>query len=90
MPSYALSAYELISREVECIYLKLPKEIDVRVIMQPIDDTNDDKRKWIKQHIYVLMTRATIRLVVNVENSELYRFFEERLDNVKPVKRTLQ
>lgn len=82
MPHFALSAYELISREVESIYLKIPKEIDLQVIKQPITRESDDaakNRNWKKQHLYVLMTRATMRLVINVEDSALYRYLSEKL-----------
>lgn len=77
MPNFALSAYELISREVESVYLKIPEEIGLEVVQQPVARGQD--RNWKKQHLYVLMTRATMRLVVNVENRDLYDYLSERL-----------
>ncbi|MFZ4702307.1 MAG: hypothetical protein ACOYMG_19870 [Candidatus Methylumidiphilus sp.] len=82
MPNFALSAYELISREVESVYLKIPEEIDLEIVRQPIArqlDNRAGRRNWKKQHLYVLMTRATMRLVVNVENRALYEDLSERL-----------
>lgn len=71
MPKYALSAYELISREVESIYLKIPAAIDTRILSAPLE-TGDDRESWIKRHLYVLMTRAKTRLVINIEHRGLY------------------
>jgi hypothetical protein len=82
MPNFALSAYELISREVESVYLKIPQEIGLSVVQKPIapkSDGADKERNWKKQHLYVLMTRATMRLVINVEDRALYEHFHERL-----------
>ncbi len=82
MPNFALSAYELISREVESVYLKIPESIGLEVVRRPIARESDNEgkdRNWKKQHLYVLMTRATMRLVINVENRALYEDLLERL-----------
>lgn len=82
MPNFALSAYELISREVESVYLKIPEEIGLEVVARPIareSDGADKDRNWKKQHLYVLMTRATMKLVINVEDRELYEYLLGRL-----------
>lgn len=82
MPNFALSAYELISREVESVYLKVPEGIGPEVVRQPIAAEENDEscaRNWKKQHLYVLMTRATMRLVLNVENRMLYEYLFEKL-----------
>lgn len=73
MPNYALSAYELISREVESVYLKIPRQISIGTLKAPID--GDAIASWIKRHLYVLMTRATANLVINVEDERLYESF---------------
>ncbi len=75
MPNYALSAYELISREVESVYLKIPSKIGKKVLEAPIDGDQSDE-SWIKRHLYVLMTRATTNLVINVEDKYLYDHFK--------------
>lgn len=77
MPNYALSAYELISREVESIYLKIPRSVDMGILSAPLDGEGGCRASWIKRHLYVLMTRPTAKLVVNVENRELYDFFHQ-------------
>jgi hypothetical protein len=77
MPNFALSAYELISREVESVYLKIPEEIGIEVVEQPIAAAKE--RNWKKQHLYVLMTRATMKLIINVVERKLYEYLNERL-----------
>lgn len=57
MSNYILSAYELISREVESLYVHIPK-FNKR---EPIHD------EWYRKHLYVLFTRPTARLVVNFD-----------------------
>ncbi len=74
MPNYALSAYELISREVESLYLKIPKRIGLSVLQASL--SNDDHiESGIKRHLYVLMTRPTANLVINIEDKGLYDHF---------------
>ena len=75
MPNYALSAYELISREVESVYLKIPKAIGAQILSVSLNGEEDVLETWIKRHLYVLMTRATARLVINIEDRELYDNF---------------
>jgi hypothetical protein len=82
MPNFALSAYELISREVESVYLKIPEEIGLDVVKRPMSleaGTKQKDRNWKKQHLYVLMTRATMKLVINVEDKALYEHLSERM-----------
>ena len=74
MPNYSLSAYELISREVESVYLKIPASIGTEILSAPLDG-GDLLNSWIKRHLYVLMTRPTARLVINLENRKLYERF---------------
>jgi hypothetical protein len=89
MPNFALSAYELISREVESIYLKIPQDICLDVVKRPMfleTDTKQKGRNWKKQHLYVLMTRATMKLVINVEDKALYGHLSERLSLVNSLR----
>jgi hypothetical protein len=60
MSNYILSAYELISREVESLYVHIPKFEK----MQPVLE------EWYRKHLYVLFTRPTTRLVVNYDDKE--------------------
>ncbi len=57
MSNYILSAYELISREVESLYVHIPNFKK----MQP------EHEEWYRKHLYVLFTRPTARLVVNYD-----------------------
>lgn len=74
MPNYALSAYELISREVESLYLKIPRFINMSTIGVSFND-DEAIQSWIKRHLYVLMTRPTANLVVSIEDKELFDHF---------------
>lgn len=47
------------------------------IISAPLDGEGGCRASWIKRHLYVLMTRPTAKLVVNVENRELYDFFHQ-------------
>ncbi|MDI9590921.1 MAG: hypothetical protein QM302_07805 [Acidobacteriota bacterium] len=78
MPEYALSAYELISREVESVYLKIPWQITLKTLEAPMDGDGTDS--WIKRHLYVLMTRATANLVINIEDKRLYELFMKKCE----------
>jgi len=84
MPHFALSAYELISREVESVYLKIPAEIGLSVVTRPIAHELDtaSRESWKKQHLYVLMTRATMKLVINIEDKDLYEYLLRKLPTV--------
>ena len=84
MPHFALSAYELISREVESVYLKIPAAIGLSVITRPIAHVlyTASRESWKKQHLYVLMTRATMKLVINIEDEKLYKYLSNKLVTV--------
>ena len=85
MPHFALSAYELISREVESVYLKIPAEIGLSVVTRPIAHELDtaSMESWKKQHLYVLMTRATRKLVINIGDKDLYEYLLKKLVTVQ-------
>src|SRR5690554_2563509 len=57
MPNYLLSAYELISREVESLYVHIPNFVKMK----------NEHLVWYRKHLYVLFTRPTSRLIVNME-----------------------
>lgn len=60
MSNYILSAYELISREVESLYVHIPK----------FKKKQPKHEEWYRKHLYVLFTRPTVRLVVNYDVME--------------------
>lgn len=73
MPNYILSAYELISREVESLYVHIPNFYKG----QPFEN------EWYKKHLYVLFTRATMKLVVNFENDNEFERMMQLVKNIK-------
>lgn len=74
MPNYLLSAYELISREVESLYVYIPK-FNKRIV--------GDDLVWYKKHLYVLFTRATNRLVINFEDESEFNNFQNLIVDLK-------
>jgi hypothetical protein len=74
MPNYILSAYELISREVESLYIHIPyfKNKD-----------NNNKNEWYRKHLYVLFTRPTVKLVVNFDVKEEFNQMKSLVYDIK-------
>ena len=70
MRNYYLSAYELISREVESIYVHIPD----------FGELNTEQEKWFNYHLYVLFTRATRKLVVNFADKNVYKEMKEKVE----------
>ena len=73
MPNYILSAYELISREVESLYVHIPK-FNKRVLQH---------EEWYRKHLYVLFTRPTARLVVNFDVKEQFEQLHKIMRYIK-------
>ncbi len=73
MPNYILSAYELISREVESLYVHIPKFKRMQSIHV----------NWYRKHLYVLFTRPTARLVVNFEVKEEFEQIKKIVSTIK-------
>lgn len=73
MPNYLLSAYELISREVESLYVHIPK----------FKKRTHQHTNWFRKHLYVLFTRPTSRLVVNLDVKEEFNLINERVRLIK-------
>lgn len=67
MPNYFLSAYELISREVESFYVHIP--------IFPME--KHIYNNWFRKHLYVLFTRPTLKLIVNCESHRYIEHFKE-------------
>lgn len=74
--NYYFYAYDVISREIESIYIYLPNEmcIDNHFIFK---ESYDDR---IINQFYVLLTRATKKIVVCVNNNDYYKNIKERMD----------
>jgi hypothetical protein len=73
MPNYILSAYELISREVESLYVHIPKFKRMRA----------DREEWYRKHLYVLFTRPMVRLIVNFEVKEDFEKIKRMVCNLR-------
>lgn len=72
MPNYILSAYELISREVESLYIHIPY----------FKGRKDIHEEWYRKHLYVLFTRPTAKLVVNFNVEEEYEQIKELVSTI--------
>lgn len=68
---YYLSPFELISREVESIYVYIRKNIN-----------EDNLNNFTFYQLYVLMTRATISLNIFCESDSLRKKFKQRLNDI--------
>lgn len=73
MPNYILSAYELISREVESLYVHIPK----------FERRKSSHDEWYHKHLYVLFTRPTARLVVNFDVKEEFEQIKKLVSLIK-------
>lgn len=79
MPNYLLSAYELISREVESLYVHIPKFKK----RQQFYKKQHQYDEWYHKHLYVLFTRPTTKLVVNFDVQEEYEYLSKIVNLVK-------
>lgn len=75
MPNYYLSAYELISRELDSLYVQIPI----------IDFIDNNVINWFNNHLYVLFTRPTKKLVVNIDDLLLFEKFKKMFNSFKNV-----
>lgn len=69
---YYLSPFQMISREVECMYIYVRDNI-----------TLDKIYNYVLTNLYVLMTRATISLKMYFQNKETRQYFSERLKDIE-------
>jgi hypothetical protein len=69
--NYYFSPYEMISRELDTIYVFVRNNITV-----------DDIKDYVMTQLYVLMTRSTISLNLYFENQDTRLFFEEKLEKI--------
>jgi len=68
---YYFMPYNMISRELETIY--------IFITSTSLNDLNDD---FIRNHLYILMTRATIKLNIYVSDKQLYDSFKQKVNNI--------
>lgn len=72
---YILSPYELISRELDSIYIYLPNMVQFTEEEGIIYSTKKSLNEYLLNQIYVLMTRAKIGCNIYCEDANLYNYF---------------
>lgn len=77
-----LTAYDVISREIESVYLFIPKHIYLSD-HETIESKYSSNNSFLIKHLYTIMTRATMSLVLCCEDEKLGAFFNERIEAVK-------
>lgn len=87
-PYFLLSTYEVISREIESVYLYLPEIIEYDLEQDSIRFSDDRKlvhTEFLINHIYTLMTRATLKLTIFCENESLNAHFSSKIDYINEI-----
>lgn len=69
---YYFSPYQMISRELDAMYVYIRKNINVK-----------DIEDYVLTNLYVLMTRAAISLNIYIEDKETHEYFTTRLEMIK-------
>ena len=77
-----LTTYELISRELDNIYIVLPKEVGVNnnLIVYLPDNTKDEA---LRNQIYTLITRARGEVNILCQNNDLYKLLNSKVEILK-------
>ncbi len=80
--SFFLTAYSVISREIESVYLYIPSHIylDNNSVIQTkylADNT------FIINHLYTIMTRSTMALTICCEDEKLAEYLNEKIETIK-------
>lgn len=79
---YIYSTYEMISRELQALYLVIPTSITYSIERGIYDSSGNIDETYLFNHLYVNMTRATQKLVILTENKELYDYLHKRISEV--------
>src|SRR5690554_572047 len=82
---YLLSTYQVISREVEAVYLYIPSKIIYDDSLDMIRLQNNKTLKinqFLINHLYTLMTRATMKLNIYCEDASLFNFLKDKIDYI--------
>ena len=77
-----LTAYSVISREIESVYLFMPKHIYLDD-NESIQSRYSKDNSFLMKHLYTIMTRATMSLVICCEDEKLGEYFNERIEAIK-------
>ncbi|MBQ6921192.1 MAG: DUF2075 domain-containing protein [Bacilli bacterium] len=79
---YFLTAYSVISREIESVYLFLPKNIYLSDDNQ-ISIVGYSNNRFLINHLYTIMTRTTMNLYICCEDEALGTSLSEKIDAIK-------
>ena len=79
---FVYSTYELISRELQTVYLIIPSSITYNNENGIFDINSILNQPYLFNHLYVNMSRATQKLVIFTKNSPLYEYFSARIINL--------
>lgn len=79
---YVLSTYEMISRELHCLYLIIPNSITYSESQGIYDRNYRFNSVFLFNHLYVNMTRATQRLVICTQDRPLFDYLQKRIKQV--------
>lgn len=77
-----LTAYSVISREIESVYLFIPKHIYLSDV-GTVESRYSSDNSFLMKHLYTIMTRATMSLVICCEDEKLGEYFNERVNAIK-------
>lgn len=78
---YCFFPYDVISREMEAIYIFLPKDLEYNNSKKEFTflDFFKDNKKYIKNQLYVLLTRATRKIILLIENESTLNLFQAKM-----------
>lgn len=79
---YIFSPYDVISREIDYMFLYLPKSLNIKK-MEYLDFFDKNSQNYLKSQINVLTTRATKGLIIFSENEETKELLKSRLLEVE-------
>lgn len=82
--NYVFTTFDVISRDLHYMYLIIPKEISYST-QQGIYHKNGPRNnytKYLLNHLYVNMTRATEKLIIYCEDNMLFNYLREKLSKV--------
>ncbi len=79
---YVHSTYEVISRELQSLYLVIPDSITYNENEGIFDSANKLSKEYLFNHLYVNMTRATQKLVIYTGNQSLFEYLKNRIAKV--------
>ena len=79
---YVLSTFDVISRDLHCLYLIIPDEITYDKEDGIYSSSGKLRDDFLINHLYVNMTRATKKLVIYTGNDDLFKYLKEKIEIV--------